>query len=79
MIPGLCGEYCRSVFHCRHLISNFTYDANAELFAVIDDADVFCAAVAASDVDYCYPDLLSNRDLTDDIGTREFYQTNSKL
>ena len=58
--PGLCPDYCHKMYNqCQPLVRLLAAGDN-RLLASLDSSDAFCTAVAISDVDFCYPDLLTN-------------------
>lgn len=63
--PGLCKKYCFDFYsRCSGLIKYLTNDSK---LVSISSGESFCKAVALVDVDYCYPDLLSNSVLNGNI------------
>lgn len=59
--PGLCHDYCEQFFtHCRDTIPYLTNDKR---LIDADTASAFCQMVSLTDKDYCYPDLINNRNL----------------
>ncbi|KPP61723.1 HHIP-like protein 1-like [Scleropages formosus] len=66
-VPGLCPDYCSRFWStCRSvvtLLSNDTVLADLE-----QDQQRFCEYLELDDADYCYPHLLSNEQLTKDLG-----------
>lgn len=65
--PGLCTEYCRN-FHqtCDQLLPYLTR-SQALLNASTESIDAFCDAQMIDDVDYCFPDILYDMDLNDQV------------
>ncbi|MFT7801808.1 HHIP-like protein 1-like [Arapaima gigas] len=66
-VPGLCPDYCsRFWLRCRSVI---TFLSNDTVLADLEqDQHGFCEYLKLDDADYCYPHLLSNRELTKDLG-----------
>lgn len=68
--PGLCENYCRTVFRqCHEALYLFILFTNgpSSLIEDLSSEDTFCSAVTLTDVDYCYPDLLTNPILNGNI------------
>ena len=64
--PGLCTNYCRDFYdRCKDVVPLITTDD--EVIQSLSSRETFCEAIAPSDVDYCYPDLLSNEILIANI------------
>ncbi len=64
--PGLCTSYCRDFYdRCKDVVPLITTDD--EVVQSLSSRERFCEAIAPSDVDYCYPDLLSNEILIANI------------
>ena len=64
-IPGLCNDYCDTFYNKCHHIIPYMYDVNEEqdgltLEEALESKDSFCTFVELDDVDYCYPELLTN-------------------
>uniref|UniRef100_A0A667YJL6 HHIP like 2 n=1 Tax=Myripristis murdjan TaxID=586833 RepID=A0A667YJL6_9TELE len=67
-LPGLCFGFC-SEFHakCRHLVKYLT--GNKVLQEASErDMTTFCSMVDLADQDYCYPNVLKNTGLNDNLG-----------
>ncbi|XP_007544327.1 HHIP-like protein 1 isoform X1 [Poecilia formosa] len=66
-IPGLCPDYCSQFWNqCRSIIpflSDYTPLNQAK-----DDQNRFCKLLELDDADYCYPHLLSNHKLNQNLG-----------
>ncbi|KAJ8290280.1 hypothetical protein GJAV_G00010870 [Gymnothorax javanicus] len=66
-IPGLCGDYCFQFWQkCRSTITLLSDDKH--LAEIEQDQHRFCKHLELDDTDYCYPRLLSNNQLTRDLG-----------
>uniref|UniRef100_A0A2K5DCK6 HHIP like 1 n=1 Tax=Aotus nancymaae TaxID=37293 RepID=A0A2K5DCK6_AOTNA len=66
-VPGLCQDYCLTMWQkCRRLIRHFSTDK--ELQALEDNRDKFCHRLSLDDADYCYPNLMVNKNLNSDLG-----------
>ncbi|XP_072173729.1 HHIP-like protein 2 [Diadema setosum] len=64
-LPGLCGDYCSSLYRtCPELIPLLTEDSTI-LDAYQAGEAAFCSTVRNPDEDYCYPDILTNSFLND--------------
>ncbi|KAF1519367.1 HHIP-like protein 1, partial [Eudyptula minor] len=66
-IPGLCQDYCLQVWQkCRSI---FRYlSADQELIALENNMAKFCRYLSLEDTDYCFPHLLSNQNLNQNLG-----------
>ncbi|NXN97265.1 HIPL1 protein, partial [Rhinopomastus cyanomelas] len=66
-IPGLCQDYCQQVWQkCRSI---FRYlSADRELIALENNMAKFCRYLSLEDTDYCFPHLLSNQNLNQNLG-----------
>ncbi|NXG66543.1 HIPL1 protein, partial [Hemiprocne comata] len=66
-IPGLCQDYCLQVWQkCRPI---FRYlSADQELIALENNAAKFCRYLSLEDTDYCFPHLLANQNLNQNLG-----------
>ena len=66
-IPGLCGDYCFQYWlKCRSTITHLSNDKH--LAAIEQDQHRFCKHLELDDPDYCYPHLLSNDQLSRNLG-----------
>ncbi|XP_035252769.1 HHIP-like protein 1 [Anguilla anguilla] len=66
-IPGLCGDYCSQYWlKCRSTITLLSDDKH--LAEIEQDQHRFCKHMELEDPDYCYPHLLSNDQLTRNLG-----------
>ena len=66
--PGLCPAYCRRLVEkCKPLVRLLAADKAGLLRALHESDDAFCEAVSISDMDFCYPDLLSNEVLEERV------------
>ncbi|NWH44222.1 HIPL1 protein, partial [Fregata magnificens] len=66
-IPGLCQDYCLEVWQkCRSI---FRYlSADQELIALENNMAKFCHYLSLEDTDYCFPHLLANQNLNQNLG-----------
>ncbi|NXT86988.1 HIPL1 protein, partial [Anhinga rufa] len=66
-IPGLCQDYCLQVWQkCRSI---FRYlSADQELIALENNMAKFCHYLSLEDTDYCFPHLLDNQNLNQNLG-----------
>ncbi|XP_035184184.1 HHIP-like protein 1 [Oxyura jamaicensis] len=66
-IPGLCQDYCQQVWQkCRSI---FRYlSADPELIALENNMAKFCRYLSLEDTDYCFPHLLANENLNQNLG-----------
>ncbi|NXJ32000.1 HIPL1 protein, partial [Ciconia maguari] len=66
-IPGLCQDYCLQVWQkCRSI---FRYlSADQELIALENNMAKFCRYLSLEDMDYCFPHLLANQNLNQNLG-----------
>jgi len=71
-VPGLCTGYCDTFYDkCKAVIPHM-YDVGERiggqtLEVLLERKETFCPAVALKDVDYCYPELLTNSVLNGEI------------
>ncbi|XP_029531716.1 HHIP-like protein 1 isoform X1 [Oncorhynchus nerka] len=66
-LPGLCPDYCSQFWlKCRSTITLLSDDP--QLAEAEPDQDRFCQLLELEDPDYCYPHLLSNEQLTQNLG-----------
>ncbi|XP_036398221.1 HHIP-like protein 1 [Megalops cyprinoides] len=66
-IPGLCRDYCTQYWlKCRSTITLLSDDMR--LVEVEQDQHRFCEYLELEDPDYCYPHLLTNEQLTKNLG-----------
>ncbi|XP_014066740.1 HHIP-like protein 1 [Salmo salar] len=66
-LPGLCPDYCSQFWlKCRSTITLLSDDP--QLAEAEPDQDRFCQHLELEDPDYCYPHLLSNEQLTQNLG-----------
>ncbi|XP_077995601.1 HHIP-like protein 2 isoform X2 [Glandiceps talaboti] len=62
-LPGLCRDYCLEfATQCPHVVQLLTDDPTILSLAEASPQK-FCEEIAIGDVDYCYPDILTNTDL----------------
>ncbi|NXX74522.1 HIPL1 protein, partial [Urocolius indicus] len=66
-IPGLCQDYCRQVWQkCRSVFRLLS--ADPQLPALENNVAQFCRYLSLEDTDYCFPHLLSNQNLNQNLG-----------
>ncbi|XP_030069522.1 HHIP-like protein 1 isoform X1 [Microcaecilia unicolor] len=66
-IAGLCDDYCIDVWQkCRSIFGYISGDK--QLIALENHMGKFCRYLALDDVDYCFPRLLSNTNLNQNLG-----------
>ncbi|XP_054650197.1 HHIP-like protein 1 isoform X2 [Dunckerocampus dactyliophorus] len=75
VLPGLCGDYCHGYWHqCRYTLSLLLEDLGnpgqfTNLTATIEeDQRRFCEFLELKDVQYCYPNVLTNTELNANLG-----------
>ncbi|NXS90889.1 HIPL1 protein, partial [Jacana jacana] len=66
-IPGLCQDYCLQVWQkCRSIFRYLSSDQ--ELIALENNVAKFCRYLSLEDTDYCFPHLLANQNLNQNLG-----------
>ncbi|XP_066044880.1 HHIP-like protein 1 isoform X2 [Chamaea fasciata] len=66
-IPGLCQDYCTQVWqNCRSIFRSLS--ADPELIALENNVAKFCRYLSLEDTDYCFPHLLANQNLNQNLG-----------
>ncbi|NXO76330.1 HIPL1 protein, partial [Sitta europaea] len=66
-IPGLCQGYCRQVWQsCRSIFRSLS--ADPALIALENNMAKFCRYLSLEDTDYCFPHLLANQNLNQNLG-----------
>ncbi|NXO28118.1 HIPL1 protein, partial [Cisticola juncidis] len=66
-IPGLCQDYCTQVWRdCRSIFRSLS--ADPQLVALENNMAKFCRYLSLEDTDYCFPHLLSNQNLNQNLG-----------
>ncbi|XP_075993713.1 HHIP-like protein 1 [Genypterus blacodes] len=66
-IPGLCPDYCPKFWtKCRSTIPYLVNDPR--VISAQEDQTRLCRYLQLDDVDYCYPHLLSNQQLSKNLG-----------
>lgn len=66
-VPGLCQDYCIQVWQdCRSMFHYFTPDK--DLLALENNRVKFCRYLSLDDTDYCFPHLLTNQHLNQNLG-----------
>ncbi|KAM3910544.1 HHIP-like protein 1 [Leptodactylus fuscus] len=69
-LPGLCGNYCTEFwFRCRSTLSLIIEDQ--DLSAIEKDVVKFCRLLTIDDVNYCYPNVLTNAELNTGLGNMQ--------
>ena len=65
-LPGLCNSYCGEVYdQCPDMIRELTTDE--QVLNSLSSKTDFCNEIKLGDMDYCYPELLTNPILNRDI------------
>ncbi|CAJ0948850.1 unnamed protein product [Ranitomeya imitator] len=66
-LPGLCFPYCSDFyFNCHSTISLMTNDKR--ILESAKDRDQFCHLLELPDPDYCFPEVIQNMDLNNNLG-----------
>ncbi|OCT67989.1 HHIP-like protein 1 [Xenopus laevis] len=66
-VPGLCGNYCMEFWHhCRNTLSLIIEDK--DVTELEGDLGKFCSFLTLDDVNYCYPNVLTNAELNSGLG-----------
>ncbi|XP_029013196.1 HHIP-like protein 1 isoform X2 [Betta splendens] len=66
-LPGLCPDYCHQFWKkCKSTLSVLSDDPH--IVQVIEDQAAVCRYLELGDADYCYPHLISNQRLSQDLG-----------
>ncbi|NXD76826.1 HIPL1 protein, partial [Halcyon senegalensis] len=66
-IPGLCQDYCLQLWQkCRSIFRYLSTDQ--ELIALENNMAKFCRYLSLEDTDYCFPHLLANPNLNQNLG-----------
>lgn len=81
-MPGMCKGYCRTFFAaCKDLVQYYMDEAGnayadeaARLSLAITNETEFCDTAHIVDLDYCYPELLSNPILNGNISLEKITQ-----
>ncbi|XP_029922231.1 HHIP-like protein 1 [Myripristis murdjan] len=80
VLPGLCGDYCSDYWHqCRYtlslLLENIQGTGTGSLAhltnlaaSIEDDRQKFCDFLELKDKQYCYPNVLTNAELNENLG-----------
>ena len=67
-LPGLCSDYCSDFYRQCNAYINLITGSDSELITYLAGGPTsFCNHIALTDVDYCYPELLTNAVLNGDI------------
>ncbi|XP_069576876.1 HHIP-like protein 1 [Brachyistius frenatus] len=66
-VPGLCPDYCSQLWDKCHLTLPLLSD-DPHVAKVRDNRTRLCRYLELDDTDYCYPHLLSNRKLSQNLG-----------
>ncbi|XP_029028167.1 HHIP-like protein 1 isoform X1 [Betta splendens] len=74
-LPGLCGDYCLEYWHrCRYTLSLLLEDLGSPqqfanwTTAAEEDRARFCGLLELKDKQYCFPNVLTNRELNANLG-----------
>ncbi|XP_077980158.1 HHIP-like protein 2 [Glandiceps talaboti] len=68
IFPGLCRDYCLEFYEkCSHVIQYMTDDES--VISASETGPAFCEYIRASDEDYCYPDILDDDVLAEELTT----------
>ncbi|KAG8448743.1 hypothetical protein GDO86_015709 [Hymenochirus boettgeri] len=66
-LPGLCGNYCMEFWtRCRSTLSLIIEDR--DVTKLESDLNKFCSLLTLDDVNYCYPNVLTNAELNSGLG-----------
>ncbi|KAE8585585.1 hypothetical protein XENTR_v10021367 [Xenopus tropicalis] len=66
-LPGLCGNYCTEFWHrCRYTLSLIIEER--DVTEIEGDLGKFCSFLSLDDVNYCYPNVLTNAELNSGLG-----------
>ncbi|XP_069493529.1 HHIP-like protein 1 [Ambystoma mexicanum] len=66
-VAGLCKDYCTEVWHkCRSIFAYISEDK--DMIALENNTAKLCHYLALDDEDYCFPHLLTNTKLTQNLG-----------
>ncbi|XP_053577776.1 HHIP-like protein 1 [Bombina bombina] len=66
-LPGLCGNYCTEFWtRCRYTLSLLIEDR--DVGAIEGSLVKFCRFLTLDDVNYCYPNVLTNAELNNGLG-----------
>ncbi|XP_067848191.1 HHIP-like protein 1 [Heptranchias perlo] len=66
-LPGLCGEYCIEFWNkCKATMGPLV--GEGKLAQLVSNRGKFCEAVQLHDPDYCFPRVLSNKNLNKNLG-----------
>ncbi len=66
-LPGLCSTYCADLYrNCQDIVPYLT-DKLEILDALASSEKEFCEVIEIGDMDYCYPDLLTNTILNQEL------------
>lgn len=83
VFPGLCGDYCSTFYQsCKELVHYYMEERGTEHIeeaarldaAILAGPVNFCEETSLSDVDYCYPGLLTNPTLIGNISIEKVNQ-----
>ncbi|XP_019618714.1 PREDICTED: HHIP-like protein 2 isoform X1 [Branchiostoma belcheri] len=67
-LPGMCPQYCPTVFNsCKDIIPFITGDPTVQHAISLSNYTQFCEVTSITDMDYCYPNLLANEQLSGNI------------
>uniref|UniRef100_UPI00398F723B HHIP-like protein 1 n=1 Tax=Pristiophorus japonicus TaxID=55135 RepID=UPI00398F723B len=66
-LPGLCGAYCFEFWNkCKATVGPLV--GEGKLLELVSNRDKFCEVLQLQDLDYCFPHVLSNKNLTKNLG-----------
>ncbi|XP_019618723.1 PREDICTED: HHIP-like protein 2 isoform X1 [Branchiostoma belcheri] len=67
-LPGLCPKYCSSIpSECINALLSTTVDPSVRKTLSPSDPKKFCESTKITDMDYCYPDIITNENFSNDI------------
>uniref|UniRef100_A0A672JKW0 Si:ch211-136a13.1 n=1 Tax=Salarias fasciatus TaxID=181472 RepID=A0A672JKW0_SALFA len=76
MLPGLCGDYCSDYWHnCRYTLSLLLEEIGSpqqfgnQTSMMEEDRRGFCDFLELKDKQYCYPNVLTNAELNENLGS----------
>ncbi|XP_069771836.1 HHIP-like protein 1 isoform X2 [Narcine bancroftii] len=66
-LPGLCGEYCTEFWNkCKVTLEPLV--GRGPLRELVSSRNKLCAALTLQDLDYCFPHVLTNKNLSKNLG-----------
>ncbi|KAI8479815.1 HHIP-like protein 1 [Branchiostoma belcheri] len=67
-LPGLCPKYCSSIpSECINALLSTTVDPSVRKTLSPSDPKKFCESTKITDMDYCYPDIITNEKFSNHI------------